>query len=222
MANMWENNGNSDQLFILFGSKITADGDCSHEIKRLASQKENYDKPRHILKSEDGHKGPSSQSYGFSSSHVWIWQLDHKEGWTLKNWYFQTVVLEKTLKSPLDSKEIKPSFLKEINPEYSLERLMLKLKLQYFGHMMWRTDLFGKDPDAGKDWRWEEKGTTDGWIASLTRWTWVWLSSRSLWWTGRPGVLQSMESQRVGHDSDWTELNWDSQHKHFITGGTQV
>ena len=76
----------------------------------------------------------------------------------LKNWCFWTVVLEKTLESPLDSKEIHQSILKEISPEYSWEGLMLKLKLQYFGHLMQRTDSSGKDPDAGKDWRWGEKG----------------------------------------------------------------
>ena len=80
----------------------------------------------------------------FSSSHVWMWKLDHKESWALKNWCFQTVVLEKTLESSLDSKEIKPVNLKEINLEYSLEGLMLKLKLQYFGHLMWRTNSFEK------------------------------------------------------------------------------
>ena len=88
---------------------------------------------------------PSNQSYGFSSSHVWIWELDRKEGWALKNWCFQTVVLEKTLESPFDSKV----FLKEINP-YSLEELMLKLKLQYFGHLMERTNSLEKAQILGK------------------------------------------------------------------------
>ena len=98
-----------------------------------------------------------------------MWELDHKEGWVPKNWCFQTVVLEKTLESPLDSKEIKPVNPKEIRTEYSLEGLILKPKLQYFGHLMcW---LIGKDPDAGKDWRHEEKGTTEdemvGWHHQL-------------------------------------------------------
>ena len=112
-------------------------------------------------------------------------ELNHKEGWALKNWCFWTVVLGKTLESPLDCKEIKPVNLKEINLEYSLEGLMLKLKLQYFGHLMWRTDawilgktdteaempilwppdvknwLLRKDPDAGRDWGQEEKGMTE-------------------------------------------------------------
>ena len=78
-------------------------------------------------------------------------------------------MLEKTFESPLDCKEIQ-SILKEISPEYSLEGLMLKLKLQYFGHVMWRTDLFGKDPDAGKDWGQEEKGTTEDEMAGWHHW----------------------------------------------------
>ena len=98
--------------FIFLGSKITADGDCSQEIKRrLCPWKKSYDQPRkHIKKQRQyfANIGPSSQSYGFSSSHVWKWELDHKESWALKNWWFWTVVLEKTLESPLDSKKIKP------------------------------------------------------------------------------------------------------------------
>ena len=103
-------------------------------------------------------KGPSSQSYGFSSSHVWMWELDHKESWTQKNWCFWTVVLEKTLQSPLDCKEIQPVHPKEISPEYSLEALMLKLKLQYFGHLMRRTDLFEKTLMLGKLEGWRRRG----------------------------------------------------------------
>ena len=138
--------------FIFLGSKITADGDCSHEIKRhlLLGGKAmtNLDS---ILKSKHyfTNKGPSSQSYGFSRSHVWMWELDHKESWALRNLSFWVVVLEKSLKSPLDSK-IKQSILKEISPEYSLEGLMLKLKLQYFGHLMGRSDSLEKTLMLGK------------------------------------------------------------------------
>ena len=85
-----------------------------------------------------------------------MWEMDHKEGSVLKIWCFQTVILKKTFKSPLDSKEVKQSLLKEINLEYSLEGLMLKLKFQYFGHLM-QSQLIGKDPDAGKDWGQKEK-----------------------------------------------------------------
>ena len=90
-----------------------------------------------------------SQSYGFSSSHAQMWKLDYKEGSALKNWCFWTLVLEKTLESYLDYKEIQ-SILKEISPEYSLEGLMLKLKLQYFGHLMQRTDSLEKTLKMGK------------------------------------------------------------------------
>ena len=123
-----------------------------------------YDKPRQHIKNQRyyfANKSPSSQSYGFSSSQVWMWKLDYKESWTPKNWCFWTVVLQKTLESPWPERRSNQSILKEISPEYSLEGLMLKLKLQYFDHLMWRTDcLIWKDPDAGKDWRQEEKGTT--------------------------------------------------------------
>ena len=96
-----------------------------------------------------------------------------------------------------------------IEIQYSLEGLMLKLKLQYFGHLMWRADSFEKTLMLGKIEGRRRRGQQrwDGWMASPTRWTWVWASSGSWWWTGRPGVLQSMGSQRVRHD--WaTELNW--------------
>ena len=97
--------------FILGGSKITADGDCSHEIKTLAPWKKSYDQPRQHIKKQRhyfANESPSSQSYALSSSHVWMWELDCKESWVLKNWCFWTVVLEKTLESPLNCKEIQP------------------------------------------------------------------------------------------------------------------
>ena len=122
--------------------------------------KESSDKPRQHVKKQRrhfAHKGLHSQSYGFSSSHVWMWELDHKEGWAPKNWRFQIVVMEKTLESPLDCKEIKL-----VNPKGNKlwifsGRMILKLELQYIGHKSW---LIGKDPDAGKDWGQEEEGAT--------------------------------------------------------------
>ena len=120
-------------------------------------------------------KGPSSQSYGFSSSHVWMWELNHKEGWALKKWCFQTVVLEKTLENPLHSKEINHSILKEINSEYSLEGLILKLQLQYFGHLThWKRPWCWEGLKAGGE---GDNRRWDAWIASLTQWTWVWARS---------------------------------------------
>ena len=119
----------------------------------LASWKKSYDQPRqHIEKQRHyfADKGPSSQSYSFSSGHVWMWELDYKESWAWKNWCFRTTVLKKTLESPLDCKESNQSILKEISSEYSLEGLMLKLKFQYFGHLMWRTDSLEKTLMLGK------------------------------------------------------------------------
>ena len=130
----------------------------------LAPWKKSYDQSRqHIKKQRDyfANKDPSSQSYGFSSSHVCMWELDYKESWVPKNWCFWTVVLEKTLESPLDRGKSSQFIWKEISPEYSLEELMLKLKLQYFGHFDVKNWLIWKDPVAGKDRRWEEKGMTE-------------------------------------------------------------
>ena len=135
----------------------------------LAPWEKNYDKPRWSIKKQRHYfadKCPYSQSFGFSRSYVWMWELDHKEGWMLKNRCFWIAMLEKTLESSLNCREIIQSILKKINPEYSLEGLILKQKLQYFGHLM-KSQLIRKDPDAGKHWRLEEKGMTederDGW-----------------------------------------------------------
>ena len=147
------------------------------------NRKKSYDKPRQCIKKQRYHfayKCPDSQSYDFSISHVQIWELDYKEGWTLKNWCFQTVVLEKTFESPLDSKEIKPVSPKGNQSEYLLEGLILKLKLQYFGQLMRRAD------SRKRLWCWErlkaggEEGVRgwDGWMASPTQWIWVWANSR--------------------------------------------
>ena len=141
-----------------------------------------------------------SQSYGFFSSHVQMWELDHTEGWALKNWCWRRL-----LRFPWTARRSNQSILKEINPEYSLQGLMLKLKPQYTGHLTWRAHwkrLYswerlkaGEGDDRGRD----------GWMASLTQCTWVWVNSGTWWWTGRPGVLQSTGLQRAGHD--WaTEL----------------
>ena len=146
------------------------------------------------------------QSYGFSSSHVWMWELDHEEGWVPKNWCFWTVVLEKTLESPLDWRRSNQSILKEIkpvNPKGNQPWIFIG-KTDAEASILWPPDVrIGKDPDAGKDWRQEEKEMTegwDGWIASPTQWTWVWAGSGRWWWTGKPGVLQSVGSQRVRHN----------------------
>ena len=162
-----------------------------------------------VLKKQRYHfsdKGPSSQGYGFSSSQVWVWQLDHKESWVLKNWCFWTVVLEKTLESPLDCKEIQP-----VHPKGSQSWVFIgRTDAEAETPIPWPPDvkswLIGKDPDSGKDWRQEEKGMTEDElvVCSLTQWTWVWANSGSWWRTGKPGVLQFMGSQRLTRLSDWT------------------
>ena len=143
-----------------------------------------------------------------------MWELDCEESWVLKNWCFWTVVLKKTLENPLDSsRRSNQSILKEISPEYSLEGLILKLKLQYFGHLVWNLTHW-KRPWCWKRLKAEGEGgirAWDGWMASLTWWTWVWAVSRSWWWRGKPGGLQSMGSQSWTWLSDWTELNMTIQ-----------
>ena len=146
------------------------------KLKDACSLEESYDKPRqHIKKLRHyfANKDPSSQSYGFFSPHVWMWELDHKESWMLKNWCFWTVVLEKNSleqRVPWTARRSNQSILKEISPEYSLEGPMLKLKLQYFCHLLRRTDSLKKDPDAGKDWRQEDKGTAEDEMVGWHHW----------------------------------------------------
>ena len=198
--------------FILRGSKISAGGDCSHEIKRRFPWKERYDQSRQQIQKQRhylANKGPSSQGYCFSSGHVWMWKLDCEESWVLKNWCFWTALLEKTLESPLDCKEIQPAHPKGDQSWVFIGRTDAEAETPILWPPREKSWLIGKDPDDGRDWRQEEKGLTgwDGWMASLTRWTWVWVNSGSWWWTGRPGVLQFMGSQRVEHDWE-TELNW--------------
>ena len=128
--------------------------------------------------------------------------------------YLLWPVLSRRLESPLDCKKIQ-SILKEISPEYSLEGLMLKLKLQYFGHLMQRTDSLEKTLMLGKtEGRREgdDRGW-DGWMATATQWTWVWVNSGSSWRTGKPGMLQSMGWQSRTWLSDWTEV----RHKWCVT-----
>ena len=137
-------------------------------------------------------------------------ELDYKESWVPKNWCSWTVVLEKTLASPLDCKEIQPAHPKGDQSWVFIRRTDVEAETP----ILWPPDvknwITGKDPYAGKDWSQEEKGTTrgwDGWMASPTQWTWIWVDSGSWRWTGRAGVLWFVGSQRVGHN--WaTELKW--------------
>ena len=171
----WEIDGETVADFILGGSKITADGDCSHEIKRRLVL------GRKVMTNLDSiFKGPSSQGYGFSCGHVWIWELDYKENWASKNWCFWTMVLEKTLES-LDGKEIQPVHPKGDQSWVFFGRNDAKAETPIF----WPPH--AKSWLIGKDWCWERLGAGgegddrgwDGWMVSLTRWTWIWVNSRS-------------------------------------------
>ena len=164
MENRWGNNGNSDRL-ILGGSKITADGDCSHEIKRcFLFGRKAMTNLHSILQNRDITlltKVCLVKTTGVSSSYVWMWDLDHKERWVLNNWCFWTVVLEKTLESPLDCKNIK-----SVHPKRSQSWIFFgRTEAEAETSIFWPPDvknwLTGKDSDAGKDWRQEEKGTTE-------------------------------------------------------------
>ena len=151
-------------------------------------------------------KSPFQILISLISSHIWMWELDYKESCcccccTLKNWCFWTVVLEKTLESPLDCKEIKlvhPKgnqswlFIGRNDAETETPILWLPKELTHLKRPWCWERLKAEGEGDNRGW--------DGWMASPTRWTWVWVSSRSWWWTGKPGVLQSMRSQRVGHD----------------------
>ena len=211
MVNRWGKCGNSDRFY--FGRlQNHCISDCSHKIKicMLLGRKAMTNLGS-ILKSKNiilPTKVHPVKSYGFSSSHIRMWELDHKESWALKNWRFCTVVLEKSLESPLDCKEIKlvsPTgnqswiFVGRTDAE-ALILLPPAVKSQ----------LSGKDPDlilgkTGAWGEWVDRGC-DGWMASVTQWTWVSASSGSWWWAGKPGMLQSMGSQKVRHR--WvTELN---------------
>ena len=160
-------------LSIIFaGSKITVDGDWSHEIKRCLllgrNVMTNLDSilKRHYFTNE----GPSCQGYGFSSGRVWMWERDHKESWVPKNWCFWTVVLEKTLESPLDCKEIQP-----VPPKGDQFWIFIgRTNVEAETWILWPRDakswLIRKDPDAGKDWRQEEKGTTEDEMIGWYHW----------------------------------------------------
>ena len=211
MANTWGNSGNSVRLF--WGSKITADGDCSHEIKRrlLLGRKvmTNIDS---IFKSRDITLPTKVRPVKAMVFPVVMYGC---ESWTVKKVECRRIdayelwCWRRLLRVLWTARRSNQSILKEISPGCSLEGLMLKLKLQSFGHLMRRVDSLEKTLMLGGIGDRRKRGRQRmRWLDGITdSMTWVWVNSRSWWWTGRPGVLQFMGSQRVGHD--WaTELNW--------------
>ena len=167
----WQIDGETVADFLFLGSKLTADGDCSHEIERRLLL-ESFDQPRQHIKKQRHYfvnKGPSSECYGFSSGHVWMWELDCKESWAPKNWCFWTVVLEKTLESPLDCKEIQP-----VHPEGDQSWVFIgRTDIEAETLVLWppegKSCLNLKYPDAGKDGR-QEKGTTEDEMVGWHHW----------------------------------------------------
>ena len=179
----------------------------------LVPWKKSYDQPRHIEKQKYyfANKGPSSQSYGFSSSHGWMWELDHKEGWVLKNWCFWTVVLEKILERPLDCKEIQ-----SVHPKDQFLVFIGRTDVEAETPILWPPDakswLIWEDPVAGKDWEKEEKGTTED---EMVGWH-HWLNGHGFVWTpgvgdGQGGLVccgsWGCKELDTTEQLNWTELN---------------
>ena len=180
------------------------------KLKDAYPWKESYHQPRQHIKKQGHHfpnKGPSGQGCVFSSGHVWMWELYCEESWMPKNWCFWTVVLEKTLESPLDCKEIQPA-----HPEGNQSWVFIgRTDAEAETPILWLPD--AKNWLIWKDWKGLGAGGEGddrrwgGWMASLIQWTWVSVDSGSWWWTGSPGVLWFRGSQRVGHN--WkTELTY--------------
>ena len=188
MANRWWKNGNSDRLYFLGLQNHCGRWLQPWHLKTLAPWKKSHEKCKQCIKKQTYHfagKGLYSQSYGFSSSHVQMWELDHKEGWAPKNWCFWSMVWEKTLESPLDCKEIKLVNIKGNQPWIVIGRIVAEMQR---ADSLEKTLMLGKIEGRrqGGDRGW------DGCMASSTQWTWVCANSKMYWSTGNPAMLQSL------------------------------
>ena len=212
MANRWGNNGNSDRLYFWELQNHFRWWLQPWNQKMLDPWKKSYDQPRQHIKKQRhyfANKGPSNQSYGFSSSYVWMWELDYKESWALKNWCFWTVVLEKTLESPLDCKEIHP---KGDQSWVFIGRTDVEAETPILWPPHAKSWLIGKDSDAGSDWEQEEKGTIEdemaGWHHQLDGREFEWTPGDS---DGQGGLVccDSWDHKELDTTEQlkWTELN---------------
>ena len=180
MASIRGKSGSSDRFHFLGLQNHCGQWLQPWNSKTLVPWKKSYAKPRQHIKKQRGHfadSDPSSQNYGFSSSHVWMWELDHKEPWALKNWCFQIVALEKTLESPLDCGVIKLVSPKGNQPQIFIRRTDAEAPILWPPDM--KTRLTGRDLDAGEDWEQKKGGDKgcDDWMASLAQCTWIWANS---------------------------------------------
>ena len=215
MASRWGNNRNSERLYFLGLQNHCRWWWQPSNLKMLAPWEKSYDQLRQHIKNRDI---TLPTKVCLVKAMVFPVVEYGCESWTIKKAEhgrtdaFELWCWRRLLRVPWTARRSNQFMLKEISPEYSLKGLMLKLKLQYFGHLIWRTDSFEKTLMLGKIEGGRRRGRRgwDGWMASPTQWAWVCVNSGSWWWTGRPGVLQSMGLQRVG--LDWvTELKWSPQ-----------
>ena len=222
MGNRWGNNRNCDRFYFLGLQNHCRWWLQPWNEKMLAPWKKSYDRPTQHIKKQRHYfsiKGPFSQSYGFSRSHIWIWELNYKESWAPENWCFWTVVLEKTLESPLDCQEIQP-----VNPTGNQTWIFIgKTDSEAETTIIWPSDaknwLIGKDPDSGKDWGQEEKEMTEDDMVGWHHWSAMDMSLSKLWL-----LVMDRESWQAaihGVTKSWTQLSNRTELKHHFKNETK-